>query len=212
MHMPDQKKGHWLPVGASETLLGKDTRSAAPVPPCADVLARFRFRNWERRDLPRFCAMLDDPDLWRYMHEDYPGEITPDLGETLIDLSRQASHHKVRAVEYDGQLVGQARMQWHTQTTPPQSGKISYWLAREHWGRGMATPMVAIFIWRCISMFPALARITARIHRDNTASQKVVQRLGFRVTETGDGDDWQTHELLRSDGIDLSQVTLPRTP
>lgn len=162
MHMPDHKEGHWLPAVSDDTLLGKDTRSAAPVPPPAEVLARFRFRSWDAQDLPQFCAMLNDPDLWRYMHEDYPGAMTPDLGQTLIDLSREARHHKVRAVEYDGQLVGQARMQWHTQTTPPGPEKsatgsrasIGGAGLRRRWSRSSSGAVSA-----CSRHWPGLRRV-----------------------------------------------------
>jgi len=209
MQMSDHKSGHWLPVDQAETLRGKDTDVPRLVPPQASILSRLRFRNWGEQDAPQFRAMLDDADLWRFMHEEYPGTITDDLAATLIELSRQAGHHKVRAVEFDGQLIGQARMQWHSATTPPQSGEVSYWLARAHWGKGLAAPMVAVFIWRCFSMFPALSRITARIHRDNTASHRVVDRLGFRLLEDDLGDGWQSYALDRADGIDLSRVALP---
>ncbi len=195
-----------------DTLLGKDTRIKAPVPPPAGTIARLTFRSWTERDLPQYQAMLAPPELWRYMHEDYPGDMTADLARTLIDLSAQAAHHKVRAAELDGVVIGQARMQWHPRTTPPQSGEVSYWLAREHWGRGLAAPMVACFLWRCLGMFPALTRITARVHRDNPASQRVLGRLGFRVLPESAADDWQTYALSRRDGIDLSRAALLRPP
>lgn len=190
-----------------ETLRGKRIVASSLSQPPAQVMARFCFRAWENEDAPLYRALLDDAELWRYMYEDYPGEITNDLAQGLIEMSRQVSHHKVRAVEYQGRVVGQMRMQWRTEVTPPQSGEISYWLGRDYWGLGLAAPMIALFTWRCLSIFPALSTITARVHRDNSASERVLQRLGWH--KTGTDGDWLLFEMRRSDGIDWSRLNKP---
>ncbi|MFN7002221.1 MAG: GNAT family N-acetyltransferase [Roseinatronobacter sp.] len=190
-----------------ETLRGKQITVSKLSQPPAQEMARFCFRAWEAADAALYQSLLDDAELWRYMPEDYPGEITTELAQSLIDLSGQVSHHKVRAVEYQGRVVGQVRMQWHTDVTPPQSGEISYWLGRDYWGLGLAAPMIALFTWRCLSIFPALSTIIARVHRDNASSQRVLERLGWR--EVGSQGDWLVFELRRSDGIDWSRLRKP---
>ncbi len=194
-------------ISASESMRGKDIPLSRLAQPPAQVMARFCFRPWSAQDAALYQGLLDNPELWRYMPEDYPGKITPDLAQTLIDLSGQAAYHKVRAVEYRGQVVGQTRMQWHSDVTPPQSAEISYWLGRDYWGLGLAAPMIALFSWRCLSIFPALSTIVARVHHDNTASQRVLQRLGWRQIRI-DGD-WLVFETTRSDGIDWSRLRDP---
>lgn len=190
-----------------ETLRGKDIASARLPQPPASLMAQFCFRAWDAGDASLYQRMLSDADLWEHMHETYPGEITPDLAESLIDLSRQANHHKVRAVEYQGRVVGQARMQWNTVVTPPQTAEISYWLARDCWGLGLAAPMIALFSWRCLSIFPALSTITARVHRENIPSQRVLERLHWR--RTGTQGDWDIFQMRRADGLDWSRLQKP---
>jgi len=190
-----------------ETLRGKNIAATKLTKPPADLMARYCFRPWEAGDAPLYSHMLNDADLWQHMHEPFPGEITPPLAHTLIDLSRQAGHHKVRAVEYQGRVVGQARMQWSTAVTPPQSGEISYWLARDYWGLGLAAPMIALFSWRCLSIFPALSTITARVHRENVPSQRVLARLGWG--KTGAQGDWDVFEMRRADGLDWARLQKP---
>ena len=190
-----------------DSLRGKQIAVARLDPPPADMMARFCFRAWSAEDADLYRSMLDDADLWRFMPEDYPGAISRELAETLIDLSRQASHHKVRAVEYQGRVVGQMRMQWHADKTPPQSAEISYWLGRDYWGLGLAAPMIALFSWRCLSIFPALSKIVARVHRENAASQRVLERMGWQHVDT-DGD-WLVIAMQRSDGIDWSRLRKP---
>lgn len=201
---PDTTK--WADT-ALETLRGKSLGSARLPKPPADLMACYCFRPWDAEDAPLYSRMLDDADLWQHMYETFPGEITPDLAQTLIDLSRQASHHKVRAVEYRGRVIGQARMQWDTAVTPPQTGEISYWLGREYWGLGLAAPMIALFTWRCLSTFPALSTITARVHRENVPSQRVLIRLGWSKADTQ--GDWDIFQMHRRDGLDWTSLRKP---
>ncbi len=189
-----------------ETLCGKHIETASLTAPPAKLMGLFAIRAWENSDAAAYRDMLDDADLWRYMHEPYPGAISLDLAQSFLELAQQAGHHKVRAVVYRGQIIGQVRMQWHTEVTPPQSGEISYWLGRSHWGLGLAAPMIALFTWRCLSMFPALSVITARVHRDNAPSLRVLNRLGWTVT--GTEGEWTLFELHRKDGIDWSRLRL----
>lgn len=202
---------HFIPEagtgGPLETLRGKQISVTKLHHPPAQVMARYCFRPWDPEDTPVYQRMLDDAELWRYMPEHYPGEITTELAGTLIELSRQVSHHKVRAVEYQGRVIGQMRMQWKTDVTPPQSGEISYWLGREYWGLGLAAPMIALFSWRCFSIFPALSTIMARVHLENMASQRVLERAGWQRVRV-DGD-WQVFQMQRQDVIDWASLNKP---
>ncbi|MDD7971915.1 GNAT family N-acetyltransferase [Roseinatronobacter sp. HJB301] len=181
-----------------------------PAPP-EYLVGGFQFLSWHKDDAPLYQQMLDDPDLWTYMHEDYPAPMTLELAQDLIALSGQASHHKVRAVYWQDQLVGQARLQWATGATPPASGEISYWLARKHWGKGLAAPMVGVFAHRCFTKFPGLQQIEARIHRDNSASLRLVEKLGFlRAPQAPETPDWGRFILRRGTGLDWSALAFPR--
>ncbi|RYF81905.1 MAG: N-acetyltransferase, partial [Chitinophagaceae bacterium] len=52
--------------------------------------------------------------------------------------------------------------------------EITYWVAREYWGRGIATSALATFL----SIEPARP-IYGRVVFDNYGSQKVLERCGF---------------------------------
>ncbi|MCC5992539.1 MAG: GNAT family N-acetyltransferase [Rhodobacteraceae bacterium] len=197
-------------TGVPDQLRGKRITPAAPAPPEA-LRAAFSYRSWHSADAPAYQQMLDDPDLWRFMHEDYPDPLTPELAEELIALSQEAAHHLVRAVQWQGQLVGQVRLQWASGPTPPASGEISYWLGRAYWGQGLAAPMVGLFADQCFRAYPALRRIEARIHHDNTPSLRLVERLGFRPQgAVADQPGWQRHVLTRGQGPDWTAISLPR--
>jgi RimJ/RimL family protein N-acetyltransferase len=76
-----------------------------------------------------------------------------------------------RVVVVDGEVVGSiARFQ--------QEGRdaVGYWIAREHWGRGIATRALRAFLAEV-----AVRPLHATAARTNTASIRVLERCGFRL-------------------------------
>ncbi|WP_439561997.1 GNAT family N-acetyltransferase [Roseinatronobacter sp.] len=210
---PDSSAPHTEPSASAVPDLLRGKKLSTPTlhaPP--DLLTRnFLFDGWHHDDAALYQSMLDDPDLWRFMPEQYPAPLSLELAQDLIALSQQAAHHKVRAVYWQNRLVGQVRLQWSRGATPPASGEISYWLGRDYWGKGLSAPMVGVFAYRCFVKFPALQHIEARIHRDNTASLRLVDRLGFRLAAQDDAaPDWSRFILQRGTGLDWAALAAPR--
>lgn len=78
----------------------------------------------------------------------------------------------VRAITADGVLVGHISC-----FNMDGMDAVGYWIAREHWGRGIAT--------RALSRFLELVPVRplhARAARHNAASIRVLERCGFRIT------------------------------
>lgn len=64
---------------------------------------------------------------------------------------------------------------------PDQEREIGYWLAREHWGQGIATEAGCAVLEAAFEGL-RLPRLAAGHFVDNPASGRVLQRLGFRPT------------------------------
>lgn len=76
-----------------------------------------------------------------------------------------------RVIIANGMLVGSINIF-------PQEGtdSIGYWIAREHWGRGIATRAIALLIGE-VSTRPLFARVVAH----NVASLRALERNGFVI-------------------------------
>lgn len=77
-----------------------------------------------------------------------------------------------KAIVADGHLVGTIncfKLDGHD--------AVGYWIAREHWGRGIATRALALLLER-ISTRPLYARVA----KSNVASIRVLEHCGFVVT------------------------------
>jgi RimJ/RimL family protein N-acetyltransferase len=161
--------------------------------------SRLQFRRWRESDVPVFMALLDSPRVWMHLPETPPERLTPGYAWDLISLSNGATHHDVLAIEHDGTIVGQIRLAIEPGSTDWREAEISYWLGEAHWGRGIASEAVAAMTERSFRERPGLFAITARVHEDNLASARVLQKAGYRE----DGPDakdpaWRIFRLSRA--------------
>lgn len=76
-----------------------------------------------------------------------------------------------KAIVLDGHVVGNI-VSWE------RSGRrqIGYWIAREHWGKGIATEAVSQLL-RCVTERPLYAFVA----KDNAASIRVLEKCGFEI-------------------------------
>lgn len=174
----DPVQGGLVVLGCPDDL--EDAAPAAAAPPPRPAAPDIAFRPWAEADLPRFRALLDDPRVWAHLPERYPAPLTEAMAADLIALSNAAPHHEVRAVTVAGQPVGQVRIAFPPGSDDRREAELSYWLGTAHWGRGIGSAAVAAFADRCFRRHPALEALVARVHRDNPASARVLEKAGFR--------------------------------
>lgn len=65
---------------------------------------------------------------------------------------------------------------------------VGYWIAREHWGRGIASRAFALFLQEV-----TLRPLHATAARANAASIRVLEKCGFRLTGYRMGEETDRH-------------------
>ena len=98
----------------------------------------------------------------------------------IRDLTRQAKEGRLLpfVVTYDARLVGQLTVSgiaWGSACW----AQVGYWVDRDHAGRGIIPTAVGMATDHCLFTM-ALHRIEVAIRPENTASLRVVEKLGFR--------------------------------
>ncbi|MEO0912075.1 MAG: GNAT family N-acetyltransferase [Pseudomonadota bacterium] len=164
-------------------------------------------RPWETRDADDLARMLSAQALWRFLPETYSGAVDRAAALELISLNRAAEHHFVLAVEYRGAVIGQLRLLFSGADT----AEVSYWFGEAYWGRGHAGALVSRFVDLGFEERPQLSRIFARVHKDNAASLRVLEKSGFRCSGTAaDDGDWLIYDALRdSRAVDTEDTGAP---
>jgi ribosomal-protein-alanine N-acetyltransferase len=126
---------------------------------------------------------------------------------TLLSHSRTGSGIPL-VIEVDGELVGQLNVS-SLAFGSLSSGQIGYWVAERVAGRGVTPAAVAMATDYCFHVL-GLHRIEIAIRPENTASLRVVEKLGFRyeglrrryIHINGDWRDHFAFALVREDAPD----------
>ncbi|WGP09389.1 GNAT family N-acetyltransferase [Streptomyces sp. SH5] len=157
-------------------------------------MAEVTLRAVEDADLPLFFAWMSDADATRvaaFTPEDPTDRAAFDARWARI---RSGSGGVVmRTVLADGVVVGHVGAYGEA-----GDRQVTYWIARAHWGRGLATAALRAFLDET-STRPLHARAAA----DNLGSRRVLEKCGFVVTGTDRG-----FARARGEEIDEVLVTL----
>ena len=143
--------------------------------------ARLLLRTWRDEDQPRLAAINADPEVTRYLG----GDGRPLTGlETATFLEGTRSHwehwgYGLWAMELlDGRhfagFVGPSHHRWY-----PAEVELGWRLERSLWSRGIATEGGATALEHAFTRL-GLERLISIIHRDNLASRRVAEKIGFR--------------------------------
>ncbi|MFJ7206516.1 GNAT family N-acetyltransferase [Streptomyces sp. NPDC098789] len=97
----------------------------------------------------------------------------------------------MRTVLVEGQVVGHVAAYG-----PPDEREVTYWIARAHWGRGIATAALAELL-----ELDAARPVHARAAADNAASIRVLEKCGFVLTGRDRG-------FARARGGEIDEVLL----
>ena len=84
---------------------------------------------------------------------------------------RESDDSTALVIEVDGKVVGSISS-W----TNEGEREVTYWIGREHWGKGIATRALAEFLADVERIRP----IQASTADDNVGSQRVLEKCGFR--------------------------------
>ncbi len=192
----------WVPEHVIDDITGDGDGSLAPrgvsVAHHAAIQWKRRassleLRPWTQDDVERYVELLDNPQMWRYLPEDYPAPLTASVAADLIRVSNEMTHHDVRAVEQNGEVVGQVRLLFGAQNS--SEAEISYWVGEAYWGQGIAGAIIPLYTTMAFEQRPELRSIFARVHRDNAPSARALRRAGYRLE--GRAGDTQVFRIFR---------------
>jgi len=164
-----------------------------------DADAMFRYRS--REDV---CRYLPFPAQTRE-------QIVARFTDSPIELTDQGQNLSLAAFEREsGALVGDVVLMWHSREH--RAGEIGYVLDPAYVGNGYATEAGAALLQLGFDEL-GLHRIVGRLDARNTASARVLERLGMRREAhfvqnefiRGEWTDELVYAVLASEWRDLSQ-------
>jgi RimJ/RimL family protein N-acetyltransferase len=147
-----------------------------------------RLRPIEPADLPILCPFQQDAESCS-LAAVKPRETDNYMAHWRTVLADEAV--VPRAILADGTLVGSIN-----KFRREGEDFVGYWIAREHWGRGIASRALALLLEE-VDVRPLRAQVAAH----NAASLRVLERCGFVIT--GRRHEPATDRYIESEVISL---------
>jgi ribosomal-protein-alanine N-acetyltransferase len=162
---------------------------------------RLLFRDHEPSDLDAYCEMEADPEVRRYVGgAPRPREVAERKFQGGLHRP-EANRLWMWATVYKPEecYIGRCGVYPHFSPSGliPGEGSLAFYLARAYWGRGLATEAGRAFVNFGFQEL-RLSRIVTAVQVGNSASVRVLEKLGFVLvrTETGDPRSFYHFELL----------------
>jgi RimJ/RimL family protein N-acetyltransferase len=154
---------------------------------------RLRLRPHAFHDVDDVLAFAADPEWSRYLPVPHP--YTRSNAEQFIasQLLLDKEKHQAWAIELNGTVIGGINISFKFEH---RLGELGYSIARLHWGVGFATEAVRVVIDASFSTHPDLNRIQAYADARNTASMRVMEKLGMTYEGTARQGQWEKDEFV----------------
>jgi RimJ/RimL family protein N-acetyltransferase len=142
---------------------------------------RLAFRPFIETDFDALAGLDGDPDVVRFLGHGRvkePTETRTNLNKILTDYTRYGLGLYATTLKDTGDFVGRTGLiPW--QLDGELVWEVGYSLAKQHWGKGLATEAAAF--WKAYGFSKlGVGSLVSLIHPENQASMHVASKIGMR--------------------------------
>jgi RimJ/RimL family protein N-acetyltransferase/catechol 2,3-dioxygenase-like lactoylglutathione lyase family enzyme len=141
-------------------------------------------RPIEERDTDALVELFADPELSRFHQRDLTQADQVREAAAIWRGYRGPTGTGVFVIERDGAVAGVAHLRVSTEL-PGDVLECGWYLAREHWGTGLATQVATTLVNTGLAIAPA---VFAVVRENNTRARRFTERLGF--VDVGGGEHY----------------------
>jgi len=138
---------------------------------------RLTLRPWAEQDVDTLAEIANDREIWRNVRDTFPHPYTREAAKGWVKFCQSANEPHPFAIEFQGRLIGGIGLH-PFDDVHRHSAELGYWLAKSHWGQGIATEAVRKIVEYGFQNLN-LERIQAGIYDWNDASGRVLLKAGF---------------------------------
>ncbi len=139
----------------------------------------FSLRSWAITDLDDLVTFANNKEIAKFLTNKFPHPYTRENGKQFIEFATSENPRHVFAIDVNGQAIGGIGI--HPQTDVYcKNAELGYWLAQPFWGHGIISKAIVQMVDYGFKTFD-IARIYARPFGTNPASQKVLEKNGFKL-------------------------------
>ncbi|KAI4869012.1 acyl-CoA N-acyltransferase [Hypoxylon rubiginosum] len=136
-------------------------------------------RPYALSDVEPLAEAANLPEIVAYMRNTFPHPYTIESSKFWVDFAMNADPMVNFIIcTPDGTPAGGIGLT-PRKDVDYRNWELGYWVAKDHWGKGIATSAAKAFSLWAFKQFPDLLRLEAGVFGDNTASMKVLSRVGY---------------------------------
>lgn len=139
----------------------------------------FTLRPWNINDLDSLVTNANNPNIAKFMTDGFPHPYTKEKGISFIEMATKDSPIHIFAIDMDGKAVGGIGI-YPQQDIMKKNAELGYWLGEEYWGKGIVSGAIKQVIDFAFTTYD-INRVFARPFGTNVASQKVLEKCGFKL-------------------------------
>jgi ribosomal-protein-alanine N-acetyltransferase len=136
-----------------------------------------RLREFNINDAPSLRGYLNNSNVTRYLTTSIPQPYKEEDADWWINEGSKAGI--VRAIEYKGVFIGAVGAN-RKQFEQSRSAEVGYWLAENHWGKGIATTALRE-LSKLVFHSTDIVRLQAHVFEGNFASARVLEKAGYKL-------------------------------
>lgn len=154
----------------------------------------FTLRSWKYDDIDSLVKHANNISIARFMTNQFPHPYTYDNGKSFIEFATSHMPQRIFAIDVNGEAVGGIGI--HPQTDIMcKNTELGYWLGEAYWNNGIIThaiPQAVAYGFRTFD----ITRIYARPFSTNIASQRVLEKTGFRIEARIENNIYKNGEFV----------------
>jgi len=139
----------------------------------------FTLRPWREDDLKSLVKHANNKNIAENMMDQFPHPYEEANGKMFLAFATKDSPVHIFAIDVNGEAVGGIGI--HPQgDVLRKNAELGYWLSESFWSKGIisrAIPQVLDFAFKTYE----ITRVYARPFGTNIASQKVLEKTGFKL-------------------------------
>lgn len=139
----------------------------------------FKLRPWQKSDLESLVKHANNPNIAKFMTNGFPYPYTKAHGEKWLEIATTTHASNFMCIEINGEAAGGAGIHLQ-QDIMCKNAELGYWLSEEYWGNGIIPKVVLQVVDYGFKNFD-ITRIYARPFGNNQASQRVLEKCGFKL-------------------------------
>ena len=138
----------------------------------------FKLRPWTIDDLDSLMKYANNPKIAGNLTDAFPYPYTKEAGIKFIKMATGINPPHILAIEVNGEAAGGIGVH-QEQDVYRINAEMGYWLAEPYWGKGIITEAIKQMVDYGFKNFD-IQRIYARPYGHNKASQRVLEKAGFK--------------------------------